>query len=114
MTGSYGGDNQGYCEGNGAWACDNFILSQRGKCAGEEPGQIEQAIEELGFEVNEVARGLKTNRTKMVGVILPELNNIFFAEIITELEDVLRSRGYAVMICDCRTDEKREAEAVEF
>lgn len=76
--------------------------------------KIEQAIEKLGFEVNEVARGLKTNRTRMVGVILPELNNIFFAEIITELEDVLRSRGYAVMICDCRTDEKREAEAAEF
>ena len=76
--------------------------------------KIEEAIEKLNFEVNEVARGLKTNRTKMIGIILPELNNIFFAEIITELEDVLRGQGYAAMICDCRTDEKREAEAVEF
>lgn len=76
--------------------------------------KIEQAIEELHFEVNEVARGLKTNRTKMIGIIIPELNNIFCAEIITEVEDVLRSRGYATMICDCRTDEKREEEAVEF
>lgn len=76
--------------------------------------KIEAAIEKLDFEVNEVARGLKTNRTKMVGVILPELNNIFFAEIITELEDVLRGHGYAVMICDCRSDERREEEAVEF
>lgn len=76
--------------------------------------KIEQAIEKLDFEVNEVARGLKTNRTKMVGIIIPELNNTFFAEIITELEDVLRGHGYAVMICDCRTDEKREEEAVEF
>lgn len=76
--------------------------------------KIEQAIEKLDFEVNEVARGLKTNRTKMIGIILPELNNIFFAEIITELEDVLRGQGYAAMICDCRTDEKREEEAIEF
>lgn len=76
--------------------------------------KIEQAIEKLDFEVNEVARGLKTNRTKMIGVIIPELNNIFFTEIITELEDVLRGHGYAVMICDCRTDANREEEAVDF
>lgn len=76
--------------------------------------KIEQAIEELHFEVNEVARGLKTNRTKVIGIIIPELNNIFCAEIITEVEDVLRSRGYATMICDCRTDGKREEEAVDF
>ncbi len=76
--------------------------------------KIENAIKELHFEVNEVARGLKTNRTKMIGIIIPELNNIFCAEIITEVEDLLRNRGYATMICDCRTDEKREEEAVEF
>lgn len=76
--------------------------------------KIEEAIEELHFEVNEVARGLKTNRTKIIGIIIPELNNIFCAEIITEVEDQLRSHGYATMICDCRSDEKREEEAVEF
>ena len=53
--------------------------------------KIEEAIEELHFEVNEVARGLKTNRTKTIGIVIPELNNIFFAEIITEAEDILRS-----------------------
>lgn len=76
--------------------------------------KIEQAIEELHYEVNEVARGLKTNKTKIIGIIIPELNNIFCAEIITEVEDILRAHGYATMICDCRTDEKREKEAVEF
>ncbi|WP_346910576.1 LacI family DNA-binding transcriptional regulator [Faecalicatena orotica] len=76
--------------------------------------KIEAAIEELHFEVNEVARGLKTNKTKIIGIIIPELNNIFCAEIITEVEDQLRSQGYATMICDCRTDERREEEAVEF
>ena len=56
--------------------------------------KIEEAIRELHFEVNEVARGLKTNRTKTIGIVIPELNNIFFAEIITEAEDILRSHGY--------------------
>lgn len=76
--------------------------------------KIEQAIEDLHYEVNEVARGLKTNRTKLIGILIPELNNIFCTEIITEIEDVLRGHGYATMVCDCRTDENREKEAVEF
>lgn len=71
-------------------------------------------MKSLHFEVNEVARGLKTNKTKMAGIIIPELNNIFCAEIITEVEDILRTHGYATMICDCRTDAKREEEAVDF
>lgn len=76
--------------------------------------KIEEAIEELHYEVNEVARGLKTNATKTIGVVIPELNSIFCSEIITGMEDILRSHGYATMICDCRTDRTLEKEAVEF
>ncbi|MCD8013243.1 MAG: LacI family transcriptional regulator [Lachnospiraceae bacterium] len=76
--------------------------------------KIEVAIRELDFEVNEVARGLKTNTTRTIGVVIPELNNVFCSEIITAMEDVLRSHGYATMICDCRTDRRLEREAVEF
>lgn len=76
--------------------------------------KIEEAIEELHYEVNEVARNLKTNATKTIGVVIPELNNTFCAEIITGIEDILRNHGYATMICDCRTDKKLEQEAVEF
>lgn len=76
--------------------------------------KIELAIEELHFEVNEVARGLKTNRTHTIGVVIPELNNIFCTEIITGMEDILRKKGYATIVCDCRTDKKLEREAVDF
>lgn len=76
--------------------------------------KIEAAIKELHYEVNEVARGLKTNATKAIGVVIPELNNVFCSEIITEMEDILRNHGYATIVCDCRTDEKLEKEAVDF
>ena len=46
--------------------------------------------------------------------MIPELNNTFCAEIITGMEDVLRSHGYATIVCDCRTDKKLEREAIEF
>ncbi len=76
--------------------------------------KIEAAIKELSFEVNEVARGLKTNKTKTIGVVIPELNNNFCTEIITVMEDILRNHGYATIVCDCRTDKELERNAVDF
>lgn len=75
---------------------------------------IEQAIKDLDYTVNEFARGLKAGRSHTIGVIIPELNNTFITSIITVVEDRLRKSGYGVIICDCRTNEEQEAEAVRF
>lgn len=75
---------------------------------------IEQAIQELDFTVNEYARGLKTRRSHTIGILIPELSNLFITSIITVMEDLLRQKGYGILVCDCRTDEKLEAEAVSF
>lgn len=80
----------------------------------ENKKKIQEAIAKLNFEVNEVARGLKTNQTKTIGVVIPELNNIFCTEIITGMEDILRNHGYATIVCDCRTNKDLEKEAVDF
>ena len=76
--------------------------------------KIEKAIQELHYEVNETARQLKTNRTRMIGAIIPELNSTFYAAVLSRIEDTLRQHGYAMLICDCRTDVYREEEAAEF
>lgn len=85
-----------------------------GNVRAENRAKIEAAIKELNFEVNEVARGLKTNKTKTIGVIIPELSNKFCTDIITAMEDILRSHGYATIVCDCRTDRELEKKAAEF
>lgn len=75
---------------------------------------IDAAIGKYGFTINEFARGLKTSKSHTVGVIIPELSNVFITTIITVIEDILRKNGYGVLICDCRTDEAQEREAVRF
>ncbi|MDO4622799.1 MAG: LacI family DNA-binding transcriptional regulator [Eubacteriales bacterium] len=76
--------------------------------------KIEAAIRELNYVVNETARQLKTNRTRMIGAIIPELNSTFCASVLSEIEDILRQHGYAMLVCDCRTDSAREKEAAAF
>lgn len=80
----------------------------------ENKAAIDSAVERLGYTVNEMARGLKTARSRSVGVVIPELGNQFIATVITAMEDILRRSGYAALVCDCRTDPARERETVRF
>lgn len=75
---------------------------------------IEEAISELDYKVNEFARSLKTSKSKTIGVVIPELSNIFVTSIITVIEDILRKNGYSIIVADCRTDEVLEEEAINF
>lgn len=75
---------------------------------------VECAIKKLGYTANEYARSLKSNKSRTIGVVIPELSNLFIATILTHMEDILRSRGYSVIICDCHSQEELECEAVDF
>ena len=75
---------------------------------------IEAAVRKLHYVPNEAARSLKTQHSRVIGVVIPELSNAFITSIISTMEDILRKHDYAVIVCDCRSDEKREKEAVEF
>lgn len=74
---------------------------------------IEAAIKELNFTVNGFARGLKTSQSKTIGIVIDELSNVFITSIVTVIVDILWEHGYAAIVCDSRTDERRECEAVE-
>ena len=75
---------------------------------------IAQAISDLGFHVNEIARGLKTSRTMTVGVLIPDLENVFCTSIVAHIENMLQRAGYSSLICDYREDVALEREKLEF
>lgn len=75
---------------------------------------IENAIKELNYEVNEIARGLVKNKTKTIGVMVFNISNFFTGNILHFLGQELRKKGYGMMICDSCNDEAIEAENVRF
>ncbi len=75
---------------------------------------IEAAVRRLGYSVNRVARGLKTRRSMTVGVLIPDLENVFATSIVSSLEDRLQRSGYSTLVCDYRQDPVREREKLEF
>lgn len=74
--------------------------------------RVEDAIKELNYVPNELARGLKTLKSFTVGIIIPTLDSSFTAQIISAIEKNLQQYGYGVIICDC--DGKREIELAKL
>ena len=75
---------------------------------------IEEAIKTLDFKVNEIARGLKTNKTMTIGVLIPDFKNIFFTTIVSNIENVLLQNGYSTIICDYKLNTELEKEKFNF
>ena len=75
---------------------------------------IEDAIKELNYEVNEIARGLVKNKTKTVGILVYDISSFFSSNILHYLGKELRKNGYGMMICDSCNDETLESENLKF
>jgi transcriptional regulator with XRE-family HTH domain len=65
---------------------------------------VRTAIHELNYSPNEIARSLKARQTRMLAMVLPDITNPFFPEIIRGAEDTAFERGYFLMTAN--TDEQ--------
>ncbi|GGG70332.1 LacI family transcriptional regulator [Edaphobacter dinghuensis] len=66
--------------------------------------RVQKAIRELDYSPNEIARSLKVKQTRMLALVLPDITNPFFPEIIRGAEDTAFDRGYFLMTAN--TDEQ--------
>src|SRR6185437_13866516 len=66
--------------------------------------RVEIAIRDLDYSPNEIARSLKVKQTRMLAMVLPDITNPFFPEIIRGAEDTAFERGYFLLTAN--TDEQ--------
>ena len=59
---------------------------------------IRSAIEQLDYRVNPFARSLKTQRSKFIGILIPEMTAPFYGSVVTALDRTLREFGYHSVI----------------
>jgi LacI family transcriptional regulator len=70
---------------------------------------VESAVDALGFVPNRTARSLRRRSSSIIALILPDMENPFFAAVARGVEDVARRSGYSLVLCN--TDDDAEAEA---
>lgn len=76
------------------------VLNNRGYLSQRTKDAVAEAIEELGYRPNEVARALLGQRTRMIGVIMPTVALPFFGEVAVSLEHALSQQGYRMLLCN--------------
>ncbi len=70
--------------------------------------RVQDAIRSLGYRPNVAARSLTTQRTRVIGLIVSDVTNTFFGEIMLGVEDVLIANGYSLMVCNTSEVLERE------
>ncbi|QCR35897.1 LacI family DNA-binding transcriptional regulator [Nissabacter sp. SGAir0207] len=70
--------------------------------------RVLQAIAELGFEPNNAARSLKSQRISSIGLVAPDLGNAFFADIAEGIQLVLGQSDFLLVLCLTWSDTARE------
>lgn len=74
--------------------------------------RVERAADELRYRPNALARGLRTQSSRTIGILVPDLTNPFFPPIVRGLEDALAERGYTLIVVNTDNDSGREAAAL--
>ena len=80
----------------------------------ENKEKIDAAVKELHYEVNEIARGLVTKKTRTVGILVYSIESPFSGILLHHVGEALRKRGYGMLIVDSCNDEEIEEKNLKY
>ncbi|MFP3121886.1 LacI family transcriptional regulator [Ectobacillus funiculus] len=76
--------------------------------------RVWKAAEELGYRPNALARGLIMNKTKIIGLIIRDIQNLCYPEILDKFIKGLRAKGYHVLLAHTENNEVNQDEVYQF
>lgn len=76
------------------------VINSSDKVAPETAKRVHQVIQQLGYQPNAAARALRTARTYVIGLVVSDLANPFFAAVVKGAEKCAQRYGYALLVCN--------------
>ncbi|MBA2682686.1 MAG: LacI family DNA-binding transcriptional regulator, partial [Ktedonobacteraceae bacterium] len=77
-------------------------------------GRVLAAIEELGYRPSRAARSLRANHSTIIGLLISDIQNIFFMDLIKGVEDIALRNGYSMLLCNSDENPQRERQYLEI
>lgn len=84
------------------------VVNNKGDVSADTRQHVQTTIKQLGYRPSDVARGLVTKRTGAIGLVVPDVSNPYFSEIVRGAEHVAYAKNYSVLLCNTEEDTKRE------
>lgn len=85
----------------------NYPVSEKTK------KKVNQAIEELGFRPNLLARSLIHDRSQTIGVLTPSIENLFFSQVIRGIDGFVKDKEYRSFLCNTEGNPNSEVEMID-
>src|ERR1700739_914062 len=70
--------------------------------------RVLEAVQTAGYQPNQLARGLRRDKTNMIGMIIPDVTNPFFPAVVRGAEDMAFENGYRLILCNTDNDHAKE------
>lgn len=82
----------------------SHVINETRNINPETKERVLEALEKLGYQPNIIARSLRSGKTKTIGLIVPDIANLFFGEIARKIEDYGYQHGYSVILGNSDND----------
>jgi LacI family transcriptional regulator len=90
------------------------VLSGQGYAGKETRQRVLEAADELGYVPNRIARSLRLRQTKMLGLLIADVENSFYSTIARNVESVAKENGYQVVLCNSSDDPSIERDSLKL
>lgn len=90
------------------------VLNSSGYVKEETRQKILKVIKELNYTPSAIARSLSTSKTNTIGVIVPDVNNPFFGEVIKGISEVADMHDLNIILCDTDESLDKELKAIKL
>jgi LacI family sucrose operon transcriptional repressor len=88
------------------------VINGRGYLSGAIKQKVAEAMRELNYHPNELARSLHSQRSNLIGLIVPSVKNPYFGELTHYIEGYAYEQGYKILICNSLRNEEKEREYI--
>lgn len=86
----------------------SHVLNGSASVTEERRRRVMEAVDKLGYQPSQLARGLRRNSTALLGMLIPDITNPFFPGIVRGAEDIAFQHGYRLVLCNTDNDSARE------